>query len=128
MQQRMTYQEALDYLYGFMDYDRKPAATAAEAALNLTRMRALLADLGDPQCDLCSVVVAGTKGKGSTCAMIESIVRAAGYRTGLWTSPHLNSYRERIQVDRQLISAEELIRLVEWLRPAVENFNVATYG
>ncbi|MCG8350952.1 MAG: bifunctional folylpolyglutamate synthase/dihydrofolate synthase, partial [Chloroflexales bacterium] len=47
---------------------------------------------------------------------------------GLWTSPHLNSYRERIQVDRQLISAEELIRLVEWLRPAVENFNVATYG
>jgi dihydrofolate synthase/folylpolyglutamate synthase len=128
MQQRMTYQEALDYLYGFMDYDRKPATTAAEAELNLTRMRTLLADLGDPQCDLSSVVVAGTKGKGSTCAMIESIARAAGYRTGLWTSPHLNSYRERIQVDRQLISAEELICLVERLCPAVENFDVATYG
>lgn len=124
----MTYQQALDYLYSFMDFERKPAATPAEAAFNLTRMRALLSAVGDPQDGLRSVVVAGTKGKGSTCALIESIARAAGYRCGLWSSPHLNSYRERIQINRQLISVADLVDAVERLRPVVANFDAAAYG
>lgn len=124
----MDYQEALDYLYSFIDYERKPAATPEEAAFNLVRMRALLTAVGDPQVGLPAVVVAGTKGKGSTCALIEHMVRAAGYRTGLWSSPHLSSYRERIQIDRQLISQAELAEAVARLRPTVERFDTAAFG
>jgi dihydrofolate synthase/folylpolyglutamate synthase len=123
-----TYQAALDYLYSFIDPTRKGAATVAEAVRNLDRVRALLAAAGDPQGGLNTVVVAGTKGKGSTCALLEAIVRSAGLRTGLWTSPHLNSYRERIQIDREPISQAELIALVEGLRPVIERFDTATYG
>lgn len=124
----MTYQEALDYLYSFMDYERKPAATPEEAAFNLDRMRALLDAVGNPQDGMAGVVVAGTKGKGSTCALIESIVRAAGYRCGLWTSPHLNSYRERIQIDRLPIGQAALADGVERIRPLIDSFDVASYG
>src|SRR5262249_55039048 len=75
-----------------------------------------------------SVVIAGTKGKGSTAAMLEAIVRASGLRTGLWISPHLHSYRERIQVDRRMIRQEELIRAVEAIRPTVAAFDTERYG
>lgn len=123
-----TYQEALDYIYSFVDPNRKASHDADTAARNLPRVRALLAAVGDPHLGMRAVVVAGTKGKGSTCALIEAIARAAGLRTGLWTSPHLNSYRERIQVDRQLIGQGELAALAERLRPAIERFDSATYG
>ena len=66
--------------------------------------------------------VAGTNGKGSTCAMLESIYRASGLRVGLFTSPHLVSFRERIQVNRQLISENELARLVEEIQPLLKQF------
>src|SRR5712675_1016793 len=68
--------------------------------------------VGNPQEKLRFIHVAGTNGKGSTCAMLESIYRAAGLRVGLFTSPHLVSFRERIQVNRQLISEPEVVRLV----------------
>ncbi len=123
-----TYQEALDYLYSFIDYEKRPPANQQAAQHNLARTRALLAAVGDPQMAMQTIVVAGTKGKGSTCAMLESIARAAGYTTGLWTSPHLNSYRERIQVGRQLISQEAVVDAVQRLRPVVETFDTATYG
>jgi dihydrofolate synthase/folylpolyglutamate synthase len=123
-----TYQEALDFLYRFFDPARRPAATLEAAARNVERMRALLAAAGDPQLCVPSVVVAGTKGKGSTCAMIERIARQAGYRTGLWSSPHLNSYRERIQIDRALISQQELVDLVRETQPVLEAFDTAHYG
>lgn len=101
----MKYQEALNYLYSFVDSERKLPRLPE---FNLPRTVALLDAFGNPHAALNSVVIAGTKGKGSTAAIIESMVRAAGYRTGLWTSPHLHSYRERIQVDRQLISQPDL--------------------
>ncbi len=123
-----SYQDALDYLYSFIDFERKPARTPQQAAHNLARMRAWLAALGDPQQHFQSVVIAGTKGKGSTAAMLESILRAAGYRTGMWTSPHLNSYRERIQVDRTLISQADLIALVQQIPPLLEHFDSASLG
>ena len=66
-----------------------------------------------------AVHIAGTKGKGSTAAMIESVLRAAGYRTGLYTSPHLHTFRERIQVGGDLIPEADVVRLVEEMRPLV---------
>src|SRR5690242_8560639 len=122
----MNYQQALDYLYSFLDSERKLPRTPLE--FNLPRTAALLAALGAPQHAFRSVVIAGTKGKGSTAVLLEAIARAAGLRTGLWTSPHLHSYRERIQVDRAMISQAELIRAVEEIQPAVAAFDQGRYG
>lgn len=115
-----AYQAAMDYIYSFVNYETKMPPSPEAARFNLDRMRWLLAELGDPQLQFPSAVVAGTKGKGSTCALLESILRAAGNRTGLYTSPHLHSWRERIQVDRGLISQDEVIARVEQLKPLVE--------
>jgi dihydrofolate synthase / folylpolyglutamate synthase len=119
----MDYQQALDYLYSFIGNERQTPPD-----LNLTRTSALLAALGEPQRAFPCVVVAGTKGKGSTSVLIEAIARASGLRVGLWTSPHLHSYRERIQVDRRLISQADLVRLVEQVRPHVDGVTRATGG
>lgn len=100
----MTYPEAIRFLYGLQVFGARPG-------LATTRQLAALA--GNPQTQLRFIHVAGTNGKGSTCAMLESIYRAAGLRVGLFTSPHLVSFRERIQVNRQLISAPDLARLAE---------------
>jgi dihydrofolate synthase/folylpolyglutamate synthase len=113
----MEYQQALDYLYSFVS---RQYTGQHRPEQNLDRTRDLLAAFGEPQRAFPCVIVAGTKGKGSTSAMIESITRAAGLRTGLWTSPHLHTYRERIQVDRRLIDRADLVRLLEQVRPAVE--------
>lgn len=112
-----AYQEALDWLYSFINTEHKLPTSRAE--FNLPRTEALLRLLGDPQLRYPSVVIAGTKGKGSTAAMIESILRAAGMQIGLYTSPHLHSFRERIQIDRQLISQATLVEMVEALKPVV---------
>ena len=103
----MTYPEAIQFLYGLRLF-------GAKFGLENTFQLAALA--GNPQTQLRFIHVAGTNGKGSTCAMLESIYRAAGLRVGLFTSPHLVSFRERIQVNRQLISEPEVTRLVEELR------------
>lgn len=124
----MTYQQALDFLYQHVRSQRTVARTPAAAQQKLTRMRALLHALGDPDHRVCSIVVAGTKGKGSTCAILERILRAAGYRTGLWISPHLHSYRERIQVNREMITQEQVVAHVEHLRTLVADFDVAQHG
>ena len=109
----MEYQQAIDYLYSFPDSEAKLPRTPAE--FNLPQTAALLSAFGEPQRALRCVVVAGTKGKGSTATLIEAIARAAGLRTGLWTSPHLHSWRERIQVDRQRISQAEFIAAMQAL-------------
>ena len=107
----MNEQEAIAYLDSF--YPRK-------SERSLSRIRELMAALGNPQDGLRFIHVAGTNGKGSTCAMLENILRQAGYRTGLFTSPHLRSYRERIRVGGQCIPPEELGELTEWVRPFAE--------
>ncbi len=91
------------------------------ANFGLENTRQLAALAGNPQAKLRFIHVAGTNGKGSTCAMLESIYRAAGLRVGLFTSPHLVSFRERIQVNRHLIPENELIRLVEELCEALQS-------
>ncbi len=120
-----AYQAALDYLYSFVNYETKMPPTPQHARFNLGRMQLLLNTLARPQESFASVVVAGTKGKGSTCAFTESIVRHAGYRTGLYTSPHLHSWRERVQVDRRLITQDEVVRYVDALKPAVAQLDAS---
>jgi dihydrofolate synthase / folylpolyglutamate synthase len=114
----MDYQAALDYLLGFTDW-RKPVVHRPEAVHNLPRMRCLLDLLGWPDRRFASVVVAGTKGKGSTAAILAACLRAAGYRTGLYSQPHLHDYRERARVDGVPISREALVAIVERLREVV---------
>jgi dihydrofolate synthase/folylpolyglutamate synthase len=123
-----SYQDAIDYIYSFINPGRRPASSAIEAQRNVDRMAALLDAVGHPQASLPAVLVAGTKGKGSVCAMVEAIARAAGLRTGLWTSPHLSSYRERIQIDRQPISQIELVDLVNRLAPQIDRFAAGEWG
>jgi len=113
------YNLALDYLYSFVDYSLKHASDLAKAEFNLDRMRALMAELGDPQDQYSIIHVAGTKGKGSVSALCASALRAAGYKTGLYTSPHLQDYAERIQVDGENIPHDDLYALVEEIKPAV---------
>jgi dihydrofolate synthase/folylpolyglutamate synthase len=99
----MTYAEAIQFLYGLNLFG---------ANFGLENTFRLAARSGNPQERLRFIHVAGTNGKGSTCAMLESIYRAAGLRVGLFTSPHLVAFRERIQVNRQLISEDDVARLV----------------
>ena len=99
----MTYREAIEFLSSLQMFG---------ARLGLERARRLAELAGHPERKLRFIHVAGTNGKGSTCAMLDSIYRNAGWRVGLYTSPHLVSFRERIQVDRALISENDVARLV----------------
>src|ERR1700756_4629382 len=107
----MTYAEAIQFLNSLRLFG---------ANLGLDNPRRLAELAGNPHRQLRFIHVAGTNGKGSTCAMLESIYRAAGLKVGLFTSPHLVSFGERIQVNRQPISEAEVVTLVEraqlWLR------------
>ncbi len=107
----MNYESALEYIHAVQWAGHKPG---------LTRTRTLLAALGDPHKQLKFVHVAGTNGKGSTAAMLASCLQAAGYHVGLYTSPFINRFNERIQVDGAQIGDEELVRLVEKVKPAAD--------
>jgi dihydrofolate synthase/folylpolyglutamate synthase len=115
----LTYKEALGYIYSFTDYEKKSAYRYAPEYFDLGRMERLTALLDNPQHRFKAIHIAGTKGKGSTAAMIASILRAAGYKTGLYTSPHLHTFRERIQLDGQLMSEGAIADLTERLQPLV---------
>ena len=124
----MDYQQALDYIYSFIDYESVPRPRDA-ANYDLRRMVELLGRLGNPHRKARSVHIAGSKGKGSVAVMVASALTAAGYATGLYTSPHLHTFNERIRVDGELIPDAELVGLVEKLKPEVEAVNgKAAYG
>ncbi len=112
-----SYREALDYIYSLTDYEKKVPYCYAPEFFDLSRMERLLALLGNPHRRFRSIHIAGTKGKGSTAAMSESILRAAGYKTGLYTSPHLHTLRERIRVEGKPIPREAVASFTERLRP-----------
>jgi len=123
-----AYQETLDYIYSFTNYETMPEPRSA-ANFDLRRMDELLVGLGNPHQAARSVHIAGTKGKGSTAAIIASVLTVSGYATGLYTSPHLIDLRERIRVNGQSITGGELISLVAELKPEVDAVNRrATYG
>ena len=107
----MNYEQAMEYIHAVQWAGHKPG---------LTRTRTLLAALGDPHKKLQFVHVAGTNGKGSTAAMLASCLQAAGYRVGLYTSPFINRFNERIQINGQQIPDETLVELVEQVKPAAD--------
>ena len=113
------YNGALDYLYSFVDYSLKHSSELAKAEFNLDRMFGLLEELGEPQARYPIIHVAGTKGKGSVSALCASALQAAGFRVGLYTSPHLLDYVERIRINGEPISHAQMIELVDEIKPAV---------
>jgi len=114
-----AYQQALDYIYSFVDQEKLQPDKYEPRRFDLTNMHAFMTMLGDPHRRLRAVHVAGTKGKGSTCAMMASVLQTAGYNVGLFTQPHLHTFRERIQVDGRLISEDEMVALLERLKPFI---------
>jgi dihydrofolate synthase/folylpolyglutamate synthase len=115
----LTYPQALEYLYSFINYEHHGSYHYSSETFQLDRFSAFLAALGDPERRYPAIHIAGTKGKGSVAALCESALRAAGYRVGLYTSPHLQDFRERIQVDRELIPETDFVALVETIQPVV---------
>lgn len=126
MNTEILYNQALDYLYSFVDYSLKHSSELAKADFNLNRMFALMESLGEPQKKYPVIHVAGTKGKGSTSALCAAGLQAAGYTVGLYTSPHLLDYVERIQINGEPISHEQLIELVEEIKPHVAKIEKLT--
>ena len=112
----MNYQESLKYLYSLARLGIK---------LGLDNTAQLLEYFGNLQLKTPTIHIAGTNGKGSTAAFVESILRASGYRVGLYTSPHILDFRERIQIDRRLISPEELVHWVATIKKASEELNIS---
>ncbi|MCD8144965.1 MAG: bifunctional folylpolyglutamate synthase/dihydrofolate synthase [Oscillospiraceae bacterium] len=107
----MTYEEALQYIHGTPNFAR---------SASLHRMQALMEQLGNPQKRLRFVHIAGTNGKGSTAAMVASVLQTAGYRTGLYTSPYLERFNERIQLNGTPIPDEELAAVTERVKAAAD--------
>lgn len=112
-----SYVQALAWLEGLLNYEQ---FAVPYAQIKLQRIRALLRRLGEPQNRLRTVLVAGTKGKGSTAAMLVAILQAHGHRVGFYSKPHLWEYRERIRIGDELIPPDRLARLVQQTAPAVE--------
>lgn len=107
----MTCEEAIQYIHSNSWHKGKPG---------LERIRALLASIGDPQKSVRCIHVAGTNGKGSVCAMLDSILRTAGHRVGLFTSPYIRRFHERIQADGEQIGDEELAEITAYVRSYAE--------
>lgn len=116
----MDYQAALAYIDTFINSERIPDFSRQARFYNLERISCLLAHLGDPHHRLKVVHVAGSKGKGSTAALIASVLTHAGYKIGLFTQPHLITPRERCRIGSRLISEDEFAEYVDRLRPSIE--------
>ena len=137
----MTYQKAIQYLESFINYEKIPAYPYKQS-LKLGRVKDFLRLIGNPQDRLSCIHVAGTKGKGSTCAFITYILREAGFKAGLYTSPHLSDFRERVRIltpvsrlqapscdFEGMISRMELAGLVNRLKPLINKYNkISKYG
>src|SRR3954462_6128287 len=114
----MTYQQTLDYLLSQLPMFSRLGAAAIKK--DLTNTVRICHFLGDPQHKFTSVHIAGTNGKGSTSHMLAAVFQAAGYKTGLYTSPHLRDFRERIKVNGEMIREEAVAAFVEKLKPLIE--------
>ena len=117
----LTYDEALDYLYSFVDYGQTRAAKYSAETFSLERMVNFLAQLGNPHTRYPILHVAGTKGKGSVSAICASALGAAGYRTGLYTSPHLLGFCERVQISGDEIPPAAVAEIVSEMQALVED-------
>jgi len=128
MENEAAYQKTLDYLYSFVDYSLTRTFRYTPDKFDLGRMVRLMEALNQPQLAYPIIHVAGTKGKGSVSAMCSRVIEEAGYRVGLYTSPHMNDYAERIQVNHAQIPHQELVLLVEDVKPVIESIpNLTTF-
>jgi dihydrofolate synthase / folylpolyglutamate synthase len=109
----MSYEQAIEFLFSRVNFERLSGTEYTADDFKLDRMRELLGRLGDPQESIPAVHIAGTKGKGSTAALVAQIVSAAGIRTALFTSPHISAFEERMAVDGVIPGQDELARLVD---------------
>ena len=115
----MTYREALKYLDSFVNFEKSDRYNY-KTSFKLERMKRLAALLGDPQNAARSIHIAGSKGKGSTASYVHSILKNANFKAGLYTSPHLMTFRERIRINEELISEEDLSRILEKVKGVLE--------
>lgn len=122
----LKYNQALDYIYSFVDYSRTHHDQLSSADFDLRRMEEFVRRLGSPHLRYPTVHIAGSKGKGSVSALAASALQAAGYRVGLYTSPHLKDFEERIQVNGRPISRQRLVELVEEIRPVIDSLAFPT--
>ncbi len=116
----MTYQHAIEYLMSFLDLEKTPGQKYHDSTYNLDGFRQLLNQVGNPQNSFKSILVAGTKGKGSSAAFIESTLRAQGLKVGLYSSPHLISFCERIRINGRNILERDFAQRLDWLKPFLE--------
>jgi len=137
----MRYQQAVDYLQSFVNYECL-SNYRYEGSFKLRRMKSFLASVNNPHQGLSVIHVAGSKAKGSVCSFIGSILKEAGLKVGLYTSPHLNDFRERIRILSKgrgrnryagefegMIPRKQLCGLVEKMRPSIKHFNASSrYG
>ncbi len=124
----MDYEAALAYIEAFIDYERSPDFSRQARLYNLNRISLLLKQLGNPHDRLQIIHIAGSKGKGSTAALIASVLTHAGYKTGLFTSPHLITPRERCRIDNALISEAEIALYMDKIKPAIEAVSASEFG
>lgn len=121
-----AYNATLDRLYSYIDYSLVHAGEATSAVFSLAKITDLLTRLGNPQNSFHAVHVAGTKGKGSVCALVYQALLSAGYRTGLYTSPHLIRFNERIQQNGLMISDEDVVETGNTVMDAIDPHNPAS--
>ena len=119
---------AIDFLISRINYEHTPILPYAQRHLKLERMRHLLTRLGNPGAGLPIIHVAGTKGKGSTSAFLSEILQEAGYQTGLFSSPHMDSIEERFVINSEPCTADDLVALVDRLRPVVQAMDRQAHG
>ncbi len=111
----------MDYIYNFVDFSRTHQDDLKAENFDLDRMRSFLDRLGNPQEDYRSLHVAGSKGKGSVSAFCSSVLVEAGYKTGLYTSPHLKDFEERIQINHQPMARADLVQVMDEIKPTIES-------
>lgn len=123
-----AYKQALDYIYSFIDYSLTRDLRFSPDKFDLRRMFKFMELLGNPQKDYRIIHVAGTKGKGSTCAMLSSVLSQAGYKTGFYSSPHLIEFTERFQIGGHPITKDKIVEYVNRIKPYIDRVeNLTTF-
>jgi dihydrofolate synthase/folylpolyglutamate synthase len=119
----LNYSEAEQYLNTFANYEQIPGVSYAPSDYDLRHLQELLRRMGNPELAANTIHVAGTKGKGSVAAMIAQVLTTSGYKTGLYTSPHFQTLRERIIIDGDMISETEFAAAITETKPFIESMN-----
>jgi dihydrofolate synthase/folylpolyglutamate synthase len=122
----LNYHQAEEYLNSFVNYEQIPGISYAQPGYSLRHVEELLTRMGNPQLAARTIHIAGTKGKGSVAAMIAQVLSNSGYKTGLYTSPHFHTLRERISIDGSLISEAEFAAAMAEVKPFIESMKQDT--